>query len=147
MYITYEYFTYSKVVSRQTRIFTHAGHDHGKNISSLKELRNSVGKITSHLHIMVVLKFYTFLTSNFPDFFFVCLNFWRLKPSAAVRFLNCLSCLHVKGAVSRQACSFCLILPITRPKSLRNLKQTKKLHGNNKIIDWRQTNMSSEHYF
>ena len=55
---------------------THAGHDHSKNISSLKELRNDVGKITSHLHIMAVLKFYTFLTSNFPDSFFVCLNFW-----------------------------------------------------------------------
>ena len=48
---------------------THAGHDHSKNISSMKELRNNVGKITSHLHIIAVLKFYTFLTSNFPDFF------------------------------------------------------------------------------
>ena len=48
---------------------THAGHDHSKNISSLKELRNNVGKTTFHLHIMAVLKFYTFLTSNFPDFF------------------------------------------------------------------------------
>ena len=28
----------------------------------------------------------------------------------------------VKGAVSRQSSSFCLILPITRPKSLWNLK-------------------------
>ena len=55
---------------------THAGHDHSKNISSLKELRNDVGKITSHHHINAVLKFYTFLTSNFPDSFFVCLNFW-----------------------------------------------------------------------
>ena len=28
----------------------------------------------------------------------------------------------IKGAVSRQSFSFCLILPITRPQSLRNLK-------------------------
>ena len=29
---------------------------------------------------------------------------------------------HMKGAVSRQSSSFCLILPITRPQSLWNLK-------------------------
>ena len=29
---------------------------------------------------------------------------------------------RIKGAVSRQSSSFCLILPITRPKSLWNLK-------------------------
>ena len=29
---------------------------------------------------------------------------------------------EVKGAVSRQSSSFCLILPVTRPQSLRNLK-------------------------
>ena len=32
---------------------------------------------------------------------------------------------HMKGAVSRQSSSFCLILPITRPQSLWNLKQRK----------------------
>ena len=53
----------------------------------------------------------------------------------------------VKGAVSRQSSSFCLILPITRPQSLWNLKQAKKLHVNDKIRDLRQTNMSPEHYF
>ena len=53
----------------------------------------------------------------------------------------------IKGAVSRQSFSFCLILPITRPQSLRNLKQAKKLHVNDKIRDPRQTNMSPEHYF
>ena len=30
--------------------------------------------------------------------------------------------VHLKGAVSRQPTSFCLILPITRPQSLWNLK-------------------------
>ena len=29
---------------------------------------------------------------------------------------------HMKGAVSRQSSSFCLIMPITRPQSLWNLK-------------------------
>ena len=29
---------------------------------------------------------------------------------------------NIKGAVSRQSSSFCLILPITRPQSLWNLK-------------------------
>ena len=30
--------------------------------------------------------------------------------------------IHFKGAVSRQSSSFCLILPVTRPQSLWNLK-------------------------
>ena len=30
--------------------------------------------------------------------------------------------INIKGAVSRQSSSFCLILPITRPQSLWNLK-------------------------
>ena len=51
-----------------------------------------------------------------------------------------------KGTVSRQSSSFCLILPITRPQSLWNLKQVKKSHVNDKIRDLRQTNMSPEHY-
>ena len=55
----------------------------------------------------------------------------------------------LKGAVSRQSSSFCLILLITRPQSLWNLKQAKnsKLHVSDKIRDLRQTNISSEHYF
>ena len=47
-----------------------------------------------------------------------------------------------KGAVSRQSSSLCLILLITRPQSLWNLKSAKKLHGNDKIRDSRQTNVS-----
>ena len=56
---------------------------------------------------------------------------------------------RLKGAVSRQSSSVCLILLITRPQSLWNLKQAKnsKLHVNDKIRDLRQTNMSPEHYF
>ena len=42
---------------------------------------------------------------------------------------------------------FCLILPITRPQSLWNLKKAKKLHVNDKIRVPRRTNMSPEHYF
>ena len=53
----------------------------------------------------------------------------------------------LKGAVSRQSSSFFIILPITRPQSLWNLKKAKKLHVNNKIRDPRKTNMSPEHYF
>ena len=53
----------------------------------------------------------------------------------------------LKGAVSRQSSSFCLMLPITRPQSLWNLKKAKKLKVNDKIRDPRQTNMSLEHYF
>ena len=53
----------------------------------------------------------------------------------------------LKGAVSRQSSSFCLILSIARPQSLRNLKKAKKSHVNDKIRDLRQTNMSPEHYF
>ena len=52
----------------------------------------------------------------------------------------------IKGAVSRQSSSFCLILPISRPQSLWNLEKAKKLHVNDKIRDPRQTNMSPEHY-
>ena len=59
---------------------------------------------------------------------------------------NCSSLLNFKGAVSRQSSSLCLILPITRPQSLWNLKYAKKLHANDKIRDPRQTNMSPEHY-
>ena len=54
---------------------------------------------------------------------------------------------RLKGAVSWQSSSFCLILLITRPQSLSNLKKAKKLHVNDKIRDPRQTNMSPEHYF
>ena len=53
----------------------------------------------------------------------------------------------LKGAVSRQSSSFCLILPITRPQSLWNIKYAKKLQVNDKIRDPRQTNVSPEHYF
>ena len=53
----------------------------------------------------------------------------------------------LKGAVSRQSSSFCLMLPITRPQLLWNLKKAKKLQVNDKIRDPRQTNMSLEHYF
>ena len=52
-----------------------------------------------------------------------------------------------KGAVSQQSSSFCLILPITLPQSLWNLKEAEKLHVNDKIRDLRQTNVSPEHYF
>ena len=52
-----------------------------------------------------------------------------------------------KGALSRQSGSFCLILPITHPQLLWNLKWAKKLHINDKIRDLRQTIMSPEHYF
>ena len=52
-----------------------------------------------------------------------------------------------KGAVSRQSSSFCLILPITHPHLLWNLKEAKKLLENDKIRDPRQTNMSPEHFF
>ena len=38
------------------------------------------------------------------------------------RLFNFLFVLRIKGAVSRQSTSFCLILPITRPQSLWNLK-------------------------
>ena len=55
--------------------------------------------------------------------------------------------ISVNGAVSRQFSSFCLILSITRPQWLWNLKWAKKLHVNDKIRDPRQTNMSPEHYF
>ena len=55
-------------------------------------------------------------------------------------FLN--TCIFIKGAVSRQSSAFCLILPITRPQSLWNLKQAKKLRVNDKIRDPRQTNIS-----
>ena len=48
--------------------------------------------------------------------------------------------------MSRQSSSFCLILPITRPQSLWNLKQAKKVQVNDKIRDPRQTNMSPDHY-
>ena len=56
---------------------------------------------------------------------------------------------RLKGAVSRQSSSFCLILLITSPQSQWNLKQAKnsKLHVNDGIRDLRQTNMSPEHYF
>ena len=37
-----------------------------------------------------------------------------------------------KGAVSRQSGSFFLILPLTHPQSLWNLKQAKKLRVNDK---------------
>ena len=50
--------------------------------------------------------------------------------------------IWLKGAVSWQSSSFCLILPIIRPQSLWNLKEAKKLHVNDKIRDPRQTNMS-----
>ena len=40
-----------------------------------------------------------------------------------------------KGAVSRQSSSFCLILPITHPHLLWNLKEAKKLLENDKIRD------------
>ena len=53
----------------------------------------------------------------------------------------------IKGAVSRQSSSFCLILPITRPQSLWKLNKAKKLQVYDKIRDPRQTNMSPEHYF
>ena len=55
----------------------------------------------------------------------------------------------MKGAVSRQSSSFCLSFPITCPQSEMELKVSKelKLHGNDKIRDSRQTNMSPEHYF
>ena len=43
--------------------------------------------------------------------------------------------------MSRQSSSVCLILPITRPQSVWNLKSAKKLQGNDKIRDSRQTNM------
>ena len=55
--------------------------------------------------------------------------------------------LSLKGAVSRQSNSFCLILPIIRPQSLWNLKEAKKLHVNDGIREPRQTNMSPEHCF
>ena len=54
---------------------------------------------------------------------------------------------YLTGAVSQKSSSFCLILPITRPQLLWNLKEAKKLHVNDKIRDPRQTNMSPEHYF
>ena len=44
----------------------------------------------------------------------------------------------LKGAVSRQSSSFCLMLPITRPQLLWNLKKAKKLKVNDKIRDPRQ---------
>ena len=47
---------------------------------------------------------------------------------------------NIKGAVSWQSSSICLILPITHPQSLWNLKQAKKLQVNDKIRDPRQTN-------
>ena len=43
--------------------------------------------------------------------------------------------LYVKGAVSWQFSSFCLILPITHPQSPWNLKQAKKLLVNDKIAE------------
>ena len=45
----------------------------------------------------------------------------------------------LKVAVSQQSSSFCLVLPITHPQSLWNLKQAEKLHVNDKIRDLRQT--------
>ena len=56
-------------------------------------------------------------------------------------------CSFIKRAASRPSGSFCLILPITRPQSLWNLKWAKKLHVNDEIRDPRQTNISPEHCF
>ena len=42
----------------------------------------------------------------------------------------CPSYSSFKGAVSGQSSWFCLILPLTRPQSLWNLKEAKKLHVN-----------------
>ena len=47
--------------------------------------------------------------------------------------------IKIKGTVPWQYSSFCLILPITHPQSLWNLKPEKKLHANDKIIDTIQT--------
>ena len=42
---------------------------------------------------------------------------------------------YFKGAVLQHSSSFCLILSITRPQWLWNLKSAKKLHVNDKIRD------------
>ena len=47
----------------------------------------------------------------------VCSNFAKQVARFCWTFYH-----RVKGAVSRQSSSFCLILPITRPQSLWNLK-------------------------
>ena len=54
-----------------------------------------------------------------------------------------------KGAVSWQSSSLCLTsIANDSPSIAMELKLTaKKLHGNDKIRDLRQTNMSPEHYF
>ena len=46
---------------------------HSKNITEI--LRNNVlGKIISHLHIILVIKFYTFRTSNFLALLISCIS-------------------------------------------------------------------------
>ena len=70
----------------------------------------------------------------------------RQVQSVPTTFVPNCSCSPLKGAVSQQSSSFCLILPITRPQSLWNLKLANKLLVNDEIRDPRQTSMSSEHY-
>ena len=83
------------------------------------------------------------ITRNFPG----KLHAVKLFPKSCLTIdLNQMK-WYIKGAVSWQYSSFCLILPITRPQSPWNLQLAKKLHVNDKIRDPRQTNLSPEHYF
>ena len=61
-------------------------------------------------------------------------------PAFMITLIILMNCV-LKGDVSRQSSSFCLIVPITRPQSLWNIK-AKKLQVNDKIRDPRQTNVS-----
>ena len=61
-------------------------------------------------------------------------------PSALLPCMFRLNGWLIKGAVSRQSSSFCLILPTARLQSLWNLMQAKKLNVNDKIRDLFETN-------
>ena len=72
-----------------------------------------------------------------------CFGLKAEATSGEGRGKKTLAWITIKGVVSRQSSSFCLILRITRRQSL----VSKEIHVNDKIRDPRQTNMSPEHYF
>ena len=77
------------------------------------------------------------------------LQLGSLQHTTVIKLRNFkkIKAFRLKRAVSWQFSSFCLILLITGPQSLSNLKKAKKIHVNDKIRDLRQTNMTPEHYF
>ena len=73
-----------------------------RSLVSVKEEPRSTSRLISTLYIL-------------PPFFYVIKIYVRVAKNASVE-------MNLKGAVSWQSSSFCLILPITRPQSLWNLK-------------------------